>query len=192
MDIDDRNTLNSSSFLNHHFPTSLESSFIDDKKIESATNICRNNDIIRSTHHFYNTFDNHAKSVDFSNTQNKLLFSNGFNKYTKVINENIIPNENQLNKAFILQNLGRNQQNSFYPYLYSIDPLIYNPQIYTFNDSQNQKHLNNLYNSEEIEKKILLDQIYLYFRDQNGCRILQKNIEEKNQDFLTIFYEKVY
>ena len=122
----------------------------------------------------------------------KLLFSNGFNKYTKVINENIIPNENQLNKAFILQNLGRNQQNSFYPYLYSIDPLIYNPQIYTFNDSQNQKHLNNLYNSEEIEKKILLDQIYLYFRDQNGCRILQKKIEEKNQDFLTIFYEKVY
>ena len=91
-----------------------------------------------------------------------------------------------------MQNLGRNQQNSFYPYLYSIDPLIYNPQIYTFNDSQNQKHLNNLYNSEEIEKKILLDQIYLYFRDQNGCRILQKKIEEKNQDFLTIFYEKVY
>jgi hypothetical protein len=38
---------------------------------------------------------------------------------------------------------------------------------------------------------VLVENVFLYIRDQNGCRILQKKIEEKNKEFLFKFYEKV-
>ena len=167
--------------------SSHDSSFVDEKK----TPLYRLHDNVRCNPSTNHNFDFHAKSVDFTNNQNNFLGSYSLNNNTHLYNDNMKYNEYLLNRAFIQSNIGRNQQNTFFPYNYTIDPLMYNPQIYKFNDIQNPKFTNNNFRSEDSDVKMIIDHIYLYIRDQNGCRILQKKIEEKNHEFLSKFYEKV-
>jgi len=51
---------------------------------------------------------------------------------------------------------------------------------------ENQQHFRTMSNDQA-----LIENVFLYIRDQQGCRVLQKKIEERNKDFLYKFYEKV-
>jgi hypothetical protein len=166
-------------------PTSHESSFIDDKKPPSSTHLYRNpRENVSKLQPFSSPYDIHARSVDLTNHPNKLI-----NSHYSGQNLNQHP---LFNKPHVQPLLGRNHVNNIYSYNNSIDPFSYNPQIYKFYQSQQQQYPpNNYFRSEDPEKSVLIDQIYMYMRDQNGCRILQKKIEEKNPEFLSKFYEKV-
>ena len=195
IEIDEKNTLSSSSFLNQmNCPTSHDSSFIDDRKLPSSTQIYRVNNETHQNQHFNPNIDFHAKSVDFTNNQNKCLFSSSknlnLNTFTNE-NSNFKYNENILNKAFIQENIGRNQPNFNYPNNYTIDPYLQNNQFYKFYENQNFRPNQQINYFRQDDEKNLIEQIYMYIRDQNGCRILQKKIEERNPDFLSKFYEKV-
>jgi hypothetical protein len=167
-------------------PTSHESSFIDERKPPSSTQIYRlPPEHTTPTKPIDQNYDFHAKSVDFTNNPNKLHSMN--HASTNILNQNPF-----LHRATLQPNSGRRNYNIF-PYNQAIDPFVYNPNIYKFYETAHQQHPpNHYFRCEDPEKKVLIDQIYLYIRDQNGCRILQKKIEEKNAEFLSKFYEKVH
>ena len=54
----------------------------------------------------------------------------------------------------------------------------------------NNYNLNNLFNYQS-EEAYLLENVDKLIKDQSGCRILQKKLNEKNSDFLILFYEKI-
>lgn len=167
-------------------PTSHESSLIEERKPPSSTQLYKvppENTL--STKQLNQNNDFHAKSVDFSNNPNKLHSTN--HASTQFLNQNPF-----IHRATLQPNSGRRNFNIF-PYNQAIDPFVYNPHIYKYYEIAQQQHPapNHYFRSEDPEKKVLIDQIYLYIRDQNGCRILQKKIEEKNAEFLSKFYEKV-
>jgi hypothetical protein len=37
----------------------------------------------------------------------------------------------------------------------------------------------------------MLDNLALFIKDQNGCRMIQKKFEERNLNFMARFFEKV-
>lgn len=165
-------------------PTSHESSFIDERKPPSTTQLYRlPPEHILSNKNTAQNNDFHAKSVDFTNNPNKLYSTNPNSNH---MNQNIF-----LHRATFQPNSGRRNFNIF-PYNQVIDTINNNPQFYKFYETAHQNYPpNNYFRTEDPDKKVLIDQIYLYIRDQNGCRILQKKIEEKNEEFLYKFYEKV-
>lgn len=55
---------------------------------------------------------------------------------------------------------------------------------------QNNKNLNSIINFQS-EEKYIIDNVDKLLKDQNGCRILQKKLDEKSIEFMTLFYEKI-
>lgn len=85
-------------------------------------------------------------------------------------------------------------------------PRNYNNQYATFNKCHDNNYFykNKLMPSYEYknnqkpqfkinfnDEKNILENLILIIKDQNGCKLIQKKLEEKNQDFLTKFFEKV-
>ena len=88
-----------------------------------------------------------------------------------------------------------------------------NPNNYTYNDNINSNYFNftietfktipikinninylptnNYYNSYSYEEKHILDNALNYTNNDNGCRLIQKKIEEGKYDFTSKFFEKV-
>jgi len=58
------------------------------------------------------------------------------------------------------------------------------------NKKINQFNINNN-ETENIEVNYLIENIQQFLIDQNGCRLLQKKIEEKNYDLINSFFEKI-
>lgn len=54
----------------------------------------------------------------------------------------------------------------------------------------NNMNINSIMNFQS-EEKYILDHVEKLLADQNGCRILQKKLDEKNKDFMYLFYEKI-
>jgi len=77
----------------------------------------------------------------------------------------------------------KNNQNYYIPYSFNSEQATNYPVYYDNLNSNNFRPINN--------DMVLVENVFLYIRDQNGCRILQKKIEEKNKEFLFKFYEKV-
>ena len=49
----------------------------------------------------------------------------------------------------------------------------------------------NQYKINLSDDKNILENLLIFIKDQNGCKILQKKLEEKNYDFNIKFFEKV-
>jgi hypothetical protein len=88
------------------------------------------------------------------------------------------------NKNIYTYPITKNNPNYFLPYSYVSEQMNNpNPGYYENSNGNNYRPFNN--------DMILIENLFLYIRDQNGCRIIQKKIEEKNKEFLYKFYEKV-
>lgn len=108
-----------------------------------------------------------------------------FNSSNLFTNNNI----NYSNQSF-KPVLGRHGQHSF-----SIEPWNYNyylkDNINNRSISQiNNKNLSNLM-SVQSEELYIVENVDKLLKDQNGCRILQKKLDEKNSEFIYVFYERV-
>lgn len=116
-------------------------------------------------------------------------------------------NSNNNNNKLILQNLNKSR-NSFLspkklgnmnqqPYEFINNPSGNSLINSNINNNNNNFTINNLasnVNTSTVnisEEKHLPDNFFVYLKDQNGCRLIQKKIEQKNYDFIMIFYEKV-
>lgn len=188
IDIDEnKQTLSSSSSLINQFcPTSNTSSFTDEKKNISNKKLNCNKyyqdpEKINNHNLNRNNFDFHANSVDFTNIPPKLnhTVTNG---YTKNLPPNIYPVQNT-NRNFLPYTVPKNNPNYYMPFSFNSEQVTNYPIYYENFNLNNFRPLNN--------DMVLVENIFLYVRDQNGCRILQKKIEEKNKEFLFKFYEKV-
>lgn len=176
----------SSSLINQFCPTSNTSSFADEKK--NITNKKLNsNKYYHDPEKFNNhnmhvrNFDFHANSVDFTNIPPKLnlTVSNG---YTKNIPPMLYPVPNS-NRNYYPYGVQKNNPNFCIPYSFNSEQVTNYPVYYDNFNLNNFRPMNN--------DMVLIENIFLYVRDQNGCRILQKKLEEKNKEFLFKFYEKV-
>jgi hypothetical protein len=70
-----------------------------------------------------------------------------------------------------------------------------NINLSTQNSLLNMANINNLNTVPTFnllnDEKYLMDNILILLKDQNGCRLVQKKIEEKNNEFILQFFEKV-
>lgn len=187
MDENKQTLSSSSSLLNQFCPTSNCSSFTDEKRAPTPiNNKFANIKTFQETNKFQfqnipTTFDFHAKSVDFTNVPSKLnLTANG---YPKVVNPSFYPPVTNSNKNIYTYPISKNNQPYYFPYNFSGEQINnYTQNYYENPNGINQRQIHN--------DLILIDNLPLYIRDQNGCRIIQKKIEEKNKEFLFKFYEK--
>jgi hypothetical protein len=186
LDENKQNLSSSSSLINQYCPTSNTSSFIDDKRAISNNKINVNiyypePDKANVYNLNSNNFDFHAKSVDFTNMPPKLNLT-ATNGFSKMMPPNIYPFPNT-NRNLYPYHISKNNQNFYVPYNFNSEQMKNYQSYYDNPQMNNFRPLNN-----DI---ILIENIFLYIRDQNGCRIIQKKIEEKNKEFLFKFYEKV-
>ena len=123
--------------------------------------------------------DFHAKSVDFTNIPSKLNLTAGS---SNLFPQNYYPNPN-INNNNYQHHISKNNPNYYYPSSLTSEQINNYNNYYENVQNNNFRHVNN--------DKLLIDNIFLYIRDQNGCRIIQKKIEEKNKEFLSYFFEKV-
>ena len=190
IDLDEnKNTLSSSSLLNQMCPTSNCSSFTEDKraisnnKINSVKNIPEMEKANMYNINCNNNFaDFHAKSVDFTNIPSKLNLT-ATNGYTKMSNPNNYPIPT-VNRNYFPFNISKNNPNYCIPMIFTTE------QMNNYQTYLDSSQLNNNYRSLN-DDNFLIEKLFMYIRDQNGCRIIQKKIEEKNKEFLDKFYEKV-
>ena len=169
-------------------PTSNCSSFTDDKRAMSNNkfNINKNFPDVEKANLYNvncnNFVDFHAKSVDFTNIPSKLNLT-ATNGFTKIINTNNYPITNE-NRNYFPYNISKNNPNYFPPYSFTSE------QINNYQTYMESAQLNSNFRPLN-EEHFLIEKLFMYIRDQNGCRIIQKKIEEKNREFLNKFYEKV-
>jgi hypothetical protein len=148
----------------HTSPSSVmnfEEKKINPNPVKSVSNLNNN-----SVNNCPFNFDIHARSFDYNS-----------------INQN-----NLLHQRFYFNSINTE------PYYHAVQctnhnyspQLIFNPfnqtQISNF-DNQNRQYCD--------EKFIILEKLFFYIRDQNGCRTIQRKFEEKNKDFIDKFYDKV-
>lgn len=201
--------------------TSNGSSFLDDKKIlilkdqnlinnNNNLNIGPTNNLMINPNNItccdksyisnQNMNLSHAKSVDFNSNQSPYRLSNvGFNQ--NYISQKFITNTNihsyggqfnpfELENNGMMNNFTRNYQNQFGTYSFCYDSNYFyknNIPIFDYKCPQAPQQFKMNYNDE----KNIIDNLLILIKDQNGCRILQKKLEEKNHDFMIKFFEKV-
>jgi hypothetical protein len=165
------------------------------------SNTLNNNNIMGNTITTDSNVSNsnlHAKSVDFTN---KSPFKIGIKSNNGLPN---YPSLNQFpNQADYEQNIMNtsNQNNMFnYPSGNNMAPysFCHDNNLYYKGYFENFSGINNI-NKNNIcpikfnpnDDRNILDNILVLTKDQNGCRLIQKKLEEKREEFLTKFYEKV-
>lgn len=194
--------------------TSNGSSFLDDKKLlllkdQNMINSNNNNNnpmmnpnnitcCDRSYLSNQNINLSHAKSLDLNSNQSPYRLSNaGFNQ--NFIPQKFITNTNihsfghfnpfELEQG-MLGNFPRNYQNHYGTYSFCYDSNYFYKNSIPFFDykcPQAPQQFKMNYNDE----KNIIDNLLILIKDQNGCRIIQKKIEEKNPEFMMKFFEKV-
>jgi len=142
--------------------------------------------------------DLHARSVDFTNKSPlKVNLNCGFpnylslNQYANIseYDQSITNNSNHN----IKYNPNYKTPNNITPY-----PVCQDNNMYYKGYFENYNNLNNL-NKNIIcpikfnpnDDKNILDNLLVLIKDQNGCRLIQKKLEEKKEEFYIKFYEKV-
>jgi len=91
----------------------------------------------------------------------------------------------------MMGNLPRNYQNQYGTYSFCYDSNFFYKNSIPFFDykcAQAPQQYKINYNDE----KNIIDNLLLLIKDQNGCRIIQKKLEEKNPEFMMKFYERVF
>jgi hypothetical protein len=167
----------------------------------TTTENCSNSNISNSNNH--NVNDLHAKSVDLTN-QSPLKLNN-YNSSSYVY-----PNNQFINADYDFShsmhgniNMNRNyitprnfmSTNPMAPYSFCSDNNVYY-KGYLENMNNNSANKSNISNICPIkfnpnDDKSVIDNVMILIKDQNGCRMIQKKLEEKKDDFLLKFFEKV-
>jgi hypothetical protein len=162
-----------------------------------------------------------TQSFDFSerttsgknNTSNfhyQFSSQNLFNRSNKVPSSHMYQNYNynMNNKQF---STPFNNSNIHYSNVNNYSNLQYRPTIgqnsFSIEPWQSKKHFKENVNNRSIsqmnnmnlncimnyqsEEKYILDNIDKLLTDQNGCRILQKKLDEKNKEFMYLFFETI-
>jgi len=141
----------------------------------------------------------HAKSVDFNSNQSQYRLSNvGLNQ--NFIPQKFITNSNihsfghfnpfELESNGMIGNFPRNYQSQYGTYSFCHDSnYLYKNSIpfFDYKCPQAPQQFKMNYNDE----KTIIDNLLILIKDQNGCRIIQKKLEEKNPEFMIKFFEKV-
>ena len=89
-----------------------------------------------------------------------------------------------VNRNYFPFNISKNNPNYCIPMIFTTE------QMNNYQTYLDSSQLNNNYRSLN-DDNFLIEKLFMYIRDQNGCRIIHKKIEEKNKEFLDKFYEKV-
>ena len=146
----------------------------------------------------YSNFHYQGSSQNLFNKSNKFpLFQQGYNypnnsnkKYTAPFNNsNILLNNNVNYSNAVYRNAVG--QNSFSIEAWQLNTRQIKENINNRSISQyGNKNLNSIMNFQS-EEKYIIDNVDKLLTDQNGCRILQKKLDEKNKEFMLLFYEKI-
>jgi hypothetical protein len=141
----------------------------------------------------------HANSVDFTNASpfranhnnnlNKIITTNmanhAYSTYESDPNINLMTHPNYVNPyaySFCLEN------NVYKNYLIDSGKGI------NFNTNSNSNKVNlpiPPVRFNPSEDKSVLDNLMILIKDQNGCRMIQKKLEERKEEFIKKFYEKI-
>lgn len=206
------NTQSCSSLITNinYATTSNGSSFLDDKKFllikdqnKITNNINQNNFTSLEKSYLSNQNSNlsHAKSVDLNNQSPYRLNGHNFNqkfipqKY--ITNTNIHSyggylNQHELDNNVMMGNFPRNYENQYGTYSFCYDNSKYflknNIPFFDYKcTTQPPQQFKLNYNDD----KSIIDNLLILIKDQNGCRLIQKKLEEKNPEFLMKFYDRV-
>lgn len=167
-----------------------------------------------------NVYDLHANSVDLtSQSPFKMNYKTTNNNPNRFTNNTNFPNYNQFITGIDYDNISpfnstnyntiRNSQNFLTPKNISINNL--NPNLYSaysfcldnmyyknYGDINNVHMINKTINTinppikfNPNDDKAVLDNLLILTKDQNGCRMIQKKFEEKKEEFMAKFYEKI-
>jgi hypothetical protein len=141
----------------------------------------------------------HAKSVDLNSNLrlNNCGFTNqNFIPQKYITNTNIHSFGGHINPFEIEANgmIGnfapRNYQNQYGTYSFCYDNNYFyknNIPIFDYKCPQAMQQFKMNYNDD----KNIIDNLLMLIKDQNGCRIIQKKLEEKTPEFMLKFFEKV-
>jgi hypothetical protein len=137
------------------------------------------------------------KEKNLNNNNNPLINSQnltcGDKSYTSSIHNNIsytnsLDHSHFKNNNFIVNN-PRNYNNQYGTYNILHDNIyFYKNNIIPYDYKGNHKSQFKINFNDE---KNILENLMLFVKDQNGCKLIQKKLEEKNNDFLSKFFEKV-
>ena len=195
----------------NYMTTSNGSSFLDEKKyfLKKDQNIPNNNNLIvnsqnvtcgdKSYTSIHNTNISHTNSLDLNSNQSQFRNNINFNqnlKTQKMFTNNNIPSfggcynqyeSNEINNMFA--SLPRNFNNQYGTYNICHDNNYFyknNMQIYDYKNNQMPQFKINFNDDKNI-----LENLFILIKDQNGCKLIQKKLDEKNPEFLSKFFEKV-
>jgi hypothetical protein len=176
------NTNSSSSMINNiNFnTTSNGSSLLDEKKYfmkkEQNQNIVNNNNLIVNSQNLgmdkSYTSSIHNANMSYTNSLDQSAhFKN--NNYTGAVG----PLPRNYNAQFGTYNMCHDNN-----YFYKNNM----PQMYEYKSNPKPQFKMN-FNDE----KNIIDNLVLIIKDQNGCKLIQKKLEEKNNEFMCKFFDKV-
>lgn len=201
--------------------TSNGSSFLDDKKLlllkdqniinSTNTNLNNNNNNPSLNQNNLNCCDksylsnqninlSHAKSVDLNSNPLQYRLSNVGCNNQNFIPQKFITNTNMHSFGNFIQfdmepngmigNIPRNYHNHYGTYSFCYDSNYFYKNSIPFFDykcPQVPQQFKMNYNDE----KNIIDNLLILIKDQNGCKIIQKKLEEKNPEFMMKFFERV-
>jgi len=148
----------------------------------------------------YQTNDLHAKSVEFTNKSPLQISKNSNGVFPNYMSLNQYVNNgdfDQSNTNTIHNNMFNGNfksQNNMAQYSICQDNNVYYKGYYENYNNLNKIHSNNIcpIKFNPNDDKNILDNVLILIKDQNGCRLIQKKLEDRREDFLLKFYEKVY
>lgn len=154
--------------------TSNGSSLLDEKKylIKKEQNMVNNNLCVNSQN-----ITCGDKSYTSSILNTNMSYTNSLDQ------SSMFKNNNQL------ITIPRNFNNQYGTYNICHDNNYFyknNIQMYEYKSNQKPQFKIN-FNDE----KNIIDNLFIIIKDQNGCKLIQKKLEEKVPEFLTKFFEKV-
>ena len=169
-------------------------------KKQRKENYYQKNNIINQNTNFQNNFNyirnNHVSNYqnsDYNLNQNNIGNINNNNYSNMIIPNNMNINYYQNSNQSNLYNNNNNQARNNYqminniPYLINSDKNIRNKNQSKKGVGNKQKRQNlNLLSNEEIAK-----QAYILVKDQNGCRYLQKRVENNKDLVPSIFFPSI-
>jgi hypothetical protein len=166
----------SSSLTNQNLGTSNCSSMNEEKRLFIPKNLnsnsTNNNFISNEFHNSHDLISGSTYRVSY-NSVNNTHISNKINMFPFV---EIDPNQNFPPKGF------------FNPYAYSFCSEFIPANS---NFSKDYKHFLPPMRFNPNEDKTVLDNLLILIKDQNGCRMIQKKLEEKKGEFISKFFEKI-
>lgn len=174
--LDTQQSFSSCFTANLNYNTSNGSSFLNDERKLLTSQIQRNT-IMNSC--IYNLNHNNMNGLE---TNSSVERSDIMTKSYEISNRSSSASVNKFNNAsnnnnFIDKTMNGFSRNIYSPYNICQDGFFNNKIFHNFNNINNDNGI--------------LDNIALFIKDQNGCRMIQKKFEERNLNFMVKFFEKV-